>query len=277
MKFSFILLILFFLYSCKVIERKIFSPTQINNPSLEKKNDHSFSLAYSQPSGFDFTGGYAITNRLAIIGGAYSYKNRDEEETSVLFSNDNSSASLLYRHKGYHAGLGIYLPFSKKNAKTVASFFGGYTQGSFRMDERYFENSLPDTSSTPPPLTPTRISFYKSNIGRYFLQGSINSYSKSHEASFICRYNYVNYSDIITDYTIDQQRSFSFPPIGNPRHSQFLDFAFDTKIFLTKSQKIGLQIFGSVTTRLSNRDYNFRYYAFRSGIGIVFKNPFVSN
>jgi hypothetical protein len=271
MKICFAFFILLSVSSCKVIERKLFSPTQINNPSLEKKNDHSFSLAYSLPSGFDFTGGYAITNRLAIIGGAYSHKNSDEEKTALLFSNDNSSASLLYRHKGYHAGLGIYLPLSKeRRTETFTSFFAGYTQGSFRMDERYFENSSPNTN--PPTSTPTRISFYSSNIGRYFLQGGLNLYVTDHEVSFICRYNYVNYSDISTDYSVDQQQNFNFPPLGNPRHSQFLDFAFDTKIFFTENPKIGLQIFGSATTRLSNRDRNFRYYPFRLGIGLVIKN-----
>ena len=267
MKNCFAVLILFSFCSCSVIERRIFSSTQINNPSLEKKKDHSVSITYSKPSGFDFTGGYAITNRLAVIGGAYTYRNRDHEATVLLFSNNNSSASLLYRHKGYHGGLGIYLPLSKKPASFV-SFFGGYTYGSFRMDERYFEN----TANPNPSATPTRISFFKSNIGRYFLQGSLNSYNKNLDASFITRYNYINYTNVVTDYTIDDQRNIGLPPVGNPRHSQFLDFAFDTKIYFSEAPKIGVQLFGSATTRLTNREKNFQYYGFRAGIGIVVKN-----
>ena len=161
MKTSLAFFILLSFSSCKVIERKIYAPTLINNPSLQKKNDHSFSLTYSQPSGVDFNGGYAITDRLAVIGGVYSYRNRDKEETVLLFSNDSSTASILYRHKGYHAGLRIYLRVSKNGRGTV-SFFSGYIQGNFRMDERYFENG-------PPSGTPTRVSYYKSDIDRYFL------------------------------------------------------------------------------------------------------------
>ena len=270
MKYIFILFILCALCSCKVIERKIFSPTQINNPSLQQKNDHCFSIAHSRPSGFDFTGGYAITNRLAVIGGAYIHKNRDNEEEFSIFSNYNASSRLLYRHKGFHGGLGIYFPLSKKNAASFASFFGGYTQGSFRMDERYFENAAPSAS-------PTRESFYKSNISRYFLQGSINAYSKNYEISFISRYSYVGYANVITDYTIDQQYSFNLPPLGYPEFSQFLDLAFDSKFFLTNDPQIGLQIFGSVTTRLKRRDFNFHYYPFRIGIGVIIKNLFKNN
>lgn len=254
------------LSSCAVIDRRIYAPTTINNPSFQKKNDHSFSVVYSQPSGFDINGGYAITHRLAIIGGVYSYKNRDKEETALLFSNDNSTASLLYRHKGYHGGLGVFLPLDN-NARTTVSFFSGYIQGKFRMDERFFENTTPST-------TPTRISYYKSDIGRYFLQGSLNSFNRNIDASFTCRYNYVNYSNITTDYSIDQQISFAFPPVGNPRHSQFLDFAFDTRFYFDEKAKVGLQFSGLASSRLTNRENNFRYYGLRFGIGVIIKNPF---
>ncbi len=118
-------------------------------------------MAYSTPSGFDFTGGYAITNRLAIIGGASTHRNKDQEEEFSIFSSYNASSSLLYRHKGFHGGAGAYFPLSKKNHENIVSFFAGYTKGSFRMDETLYENS-PDTSA------PARVSFYKRNIGRYF-------------------------------------------------------------------------------------------------------------
>jgi hypothetical protein len=271
MKYFFICLMLFWLCSCKTIHRKIFSPTQINNPFLQKKNDHSFSVSYSLPSGFDVSGGLAITNRLAIIGGAYTYKNRDKETQQFIFSRpDNDATALLfYRHKGFHGGLGIYFPVSKKSTANFVSFFGGYTIGSFRMDERYFDNST--TSSVP-----SKISFYKSDISRYFLQGSLNLYGKNAEVSFISRYNYVGYGNVNTDYTTDEQRSYNLPPIY-PRFSQFLDIAFDAKFFLEEHPQFGLQFFGSITPRIHRRDYDFYHYAFRAGIGIVVKNPFTTN
>ena len=270
MKYTFIIFILLIFSSCSSIHRKIFSSTQINNPSLQQKKDHSFSLAYSTPAGFDFNGGYAITKRLAIIGGAYTHKNRDEEEAYSIFSRYNASSRLLYRHKGFHGGAGAYFPLSKKNHENIVSFFAGYTTGSFRMDETLYENS-PDTSA------PARVSFYKSNINRYFLQGSINIYSKNYEFSFISRYNYVGYANVVTDYTTNEQQSFRLPPLGYPKYSDFLDLAFDSKFYLTNNPQIGLQIFGSITPRLKRREFNFDYYPFRLGIGLVLKNPFKKN
>src|SRR6476469_5773912 len=113
MKTFLICFILILLSSC-TIRRKIYSSTQLNDPALQQKNDHSFAFSYSDPPGFDFTGGYALTNRLAIVAGAYSYRNSEHQSESLLFSNVSSAASLLYRHRGYHAGAGIYFPFVKK-------------------------------------------------------------------------------------------------------------------------------------------------------------------
>jgi hypothetical protein len=255
------------LFSCSSIHRKLYSSTPINNPSLQQKNDHSFAVGYSTPSGFDFNGGYAITNRLAIIGGGYIHRNKDKEEEFGLFSNRNASSSLLYRHKGFHAGAGVFFPLSKKKSPGFASFFAGYTKGNFRMDERYFDNT--DSTSLP-----TRVTFYKSNIGRYFLQGSITAYMGTAELSFSTRYNYVVYRNVITDYSLDEQHSYNLPTIGYPASSRFLDLAFDSKIYFSEQRQWGLQIFGSLTPRLKKRDFDFYYYPFRLGIGLVVKNPF---
>lgn len=259
-----------FLFSCSSIDRKLYSSTQVNNPSLKQKNDHSFAVAYSTPSGFDFNGGYAITNGLAIIGGAYSHRNKDkEEEFHFIFSGDNASSSLLYRHKGFHGGAGIFSPLSKKKSPGFVAFFAGFTKGNFRMDERYFDNT--DSTSLP------RITFYKSNIGRYFLQGSITAYPGNAELSFSTRYNYVVYGNVITDYSLAEQDSYNLPTIGYPASSQFLDLAFDSKIYFSAERQFGLQIFGSITPRLKKRDFDFRYYGARIGLGLVVKNPFKSN
>lgn len=267
MKYIFTIFTLSLLYSSCSIQRKLYSPTQVNNPSLQAKKDHSLSLTFSIPSGFDFTGGYAITNRLALIGGVYSYKNKDKQEDYSLFSSTRDSAALSYKHKGFHAGVGIYIPLSQKKLSTFISFFGGYTKGNFEMREAFYEIS-------PTPSTSPKLNFYKSDINRWFIQGGINLYHKFIHQSFITRFNYVGYSNVNTDYTFDQQTFFNLPPLVYPKWSSFLDFSFDTKIFFSKNQMVGLQIFGTVTTRLNKEDYNFIIYPFRLGAGIVFKSPF---
>jgi hypothetical protein len=259
------------LFSCSSINRKLYSSTQVNNPSLKQKNDHSFAFGYSTPSGFDFNGGYAISNRLAIIGGAYNHRNIDKEEEFALFiSNESASSRLLYRHKGFHGGAGVFFPLSQNKSTGFASFFAGYVKGNFRMDERYFDNNISTTM-------PARITFYKSNIGRFFLQGSITAYPENAEISVSTRYNYVEYANVLTDYSLDEQHSYNLPTIGHPSSSQFIDLAFDSKIYFSEHPQWGLQIFGSITPRLKNRDINFHYYPFRLGIGLVVKNLFLKN
>jgi hypothetical protein len=258
------------LFSCSNIHRKLYSSTSINNPSLKQKNDHAFAVGYSIPSGFDFNSGYAITNRLAIIGGAYSHRNRDKEEEFALFSNESASSRLVYRHKGIHGGAGVFFPLVKKKSPGFASFFAGYMKGNFRMDERYFDNNVS-------PTLPARITFYKSNIDRYFLQGSMTAYPENAEISFSTRYNYVVYGDVVTDYSLDEQHSYKLPTVGYPASSQFLDLAFDAKIYFSEHPQWGLQLFGSITPRLKKRDFDFYYYPFRLGIGLVVKNPFKKN
>ena len=266
MKYCFVYLVLISLCSCKAIDRKIYSPTPINCPSLKQKNDHSFSATFSLPSGFDFNGGYAITNRLAVIGGIYLHKNKDNEEAYSIFSRYSASSSLLYRHKGFHGGAGTYFPLSKTNESFI-SFFGGYTKGSFQMDEKlieYFEDST----------TSAKKNFYKSDISRYFLQAGLGFYEKKFELSIVTRFNYVGYSDVTTNYDSTDQYHHNLPDIAYPAFSQFLDLGFDSKFFLDNKRRIGLQIFASATARINRRDYNFYHYPFRMGIGIIVRNAF---
>lgn len=265
MKSVFILFVSPAFFSNCNIERKLYSPTQVNNPSLKTKNDYSLSLAYSTPSGFDFNAGYAITNRLAVIGGAYTYKNRDKEESYSIFPSHKDSSILVYKHNGFHAGTGIYFPLSKKKSSEFVAFFLGYTKGSFEMREKLYD--LTNTPASP------KLNFYKSDLNRWFIQGSFNSYHGIFDFSFTTRFNYAGYNNVTTDYDDNQQYSFSLPPKAYPKWSSFLDFSFDTKIFFSKTQAFGLQLFGTAATRLNRKDYNFYYYPFRLGFGIVLKPP----
>lgn len=249
--------------SACTINHRLYSSTQVNNPSLESKNDYSVNLSYSNPSGFDFNGGYAITDRWAIIGGLYSYKNKDQEENFFLFSSDHDSSSLSYKHKGFHIGTGIFIPLSK-TPSIFLSFFSGYTNGSFEMREVLYNNNA----------TIPKLNFYKSDINRWFLQGALNLYFPSVHQSFITRLNYVGYGNVVTDYTANEQSAYNLPPVVYPKWSTFLDFSFDTKIFFSKEQRLGLQIFGIATGRLNRKEHNFNYYPFRLGAGIVLKSPF---
>jgi hypothetical protein len=265
MKYLFILLSLSLFFANCTIDRKLYSPTQVNNPSLKAKNDYSLSIAYSAPPGFDLTSGYAITKRLAIIAGAYSYKNRDKEVAFTIFPSHEDSSVLVYKHNGFHAGAGIYFPLSKKNQSEFLSFFGGFTKGNFEMREKFYD-------LTNNPTTPV-LNFYKSDLNRWFLQGSINAYYGIFDISFITRFNYAGYTNVTTDYNNDQQHSFSLPPNGYPQWSSFLDFTLDAKAFFLKNNAIGLQFFATTATRLNKKDNDFFFYPYRLGMGIVLKKP----
>ncbi len=259
-------IILFSLSSCSSsIQRKLYSSNQPNNPSLEKKNDYSISATYGEPNGFDLNAGYAITNRFAIIGGLHTQQNRDIEQRFSWFSPIRDSSALSYHHKGYHLGAGAYFPLQKNNPKFFFSFFGGYTNGTFKMTETLYHLDPPD---------PPQNNFYQSNITRWFAQGSFSFYDKIFHQSLLARFNYVGYSDVKTDYTEFEQQNYLLPPFGYSKWSQFFDLAFDTKIFFTKDKRLGCQIYGVITPRINRKHFNFSHYPFRGGIGLIFKSPF---
>lgn len=253
------------LSSCAVIEHRIFSSTQINTPSLQHKNDHNFSLSASVPAGVDFQSSYALTNRLAILGGLFSYKNKDEEKRYSIFSSDRDSSLLLYKHKGFHLGTGGYFPLIKDRSPLFISVFGTYTNGDFKMIETLYDNSVPGGS---------KINYYNSDIKRLALQSSLHFYSKHIHQAFTTRYNYVVYANVNTDYTVSEQISYNLPPSGHSRYSSFVDFGFETRIFFDEKQKTGIQLFGSATARLNDKDFNFYYYPLRIGIGFIANSPF---
>ena len=254
------------LCSCASIERKLYTPTQVNTPSLQKRNDHNFSASVSSPSGFDLHGSYAITNRLAILGGLFTYRSKDTEENYSIFSTDRDSALLLYRHKGFHIGAGGYFPLSKnKSSSLFLSVFGIYTGGEFKMNETLFSNA---NAGIP------QKNFYYSDINRWALQSSLHFYSPDFHQAISVRYNYVGYANASMDYTDQEQYSYRLPPLGHSKWSSFLDFGFDTKIFFTKKESLGVQLFGVAAIRLNDEGYNFDHQAFRGGIGLVANSPF---
>lgn len=269
MRYIFILLFISFFYSSCTIERKLYSPTQINNPSLQEKNNYSISTTISTPTGFDINGGYAITNRFAIIAGVFNYRNNDNQQSFSIFSGNRDSSLLTYKHKGFHAGAGLYFPLSENKSSEFFAFFGGYTKGNFEMREKLYD--LTSSSRTP------KLNYYKSDLNRWFLQASINSYRDVVHFSLITRFNYVAYKNVNTDYDNNQQQEINLPPYGYPEGSSFLDFSFDTKIFFSKEQKAGLQIFSVITTRLNKKDFDFYIYPFRMGIGLFLNSPFTKN
>lgn len=249
------------------IERKIYSPTQVINPSIQKKNDYSIHTGISFPTGADVNGGYAVTKNWAITGGFYAYKNRDREESYNLINGHQDSAILTYHHKGFQIGTGIFLPLIRKpQSPLYTSLFAGYISGEFRMKEEFY-NIYPTRSFTPV------LYFYNSNIGRWFIQNSMHLYTPNFHQTFSTRINFIEYNKVKTDYSSNQQISYNLPPHAYSPRSTFLDIAFDSKFFFSKKNQIGIQLFGSITTRLNSKDYDFYIQPIRLGIGLVVKSP----
>jgi len=136
------------------------------------------------------------------------------------------------------------------------------------------EHNVQTDNSSGTPTTTTNDYFYKSDIGRYFLQGGFNAYLNQLEISLLARYDYVSYTDVTTSYSVSDQQNFNLPPLGYSKNSQFLDIAFDSKYFFTSDRRFGLQLFVSATARLNRKEFNFYYYPFRYGLGLIVKNPF---
>jgi hypothetical protein len=268
MKWTIFLTIIILATSCR-IERKIFSSVPVNNPSLQKKKDFSVNATISAPKGFDLNGGFALTNRLAVIAGAYSHKNKETEIAGQITPSGihDDSSKLVYRHNGITIGTGAYFPLSKRKSSAYLSFFAGMSTGSFRMNEEMYENQV---NSPGPPVFHS----YKSRLNRYFLQTSLNFYDKNVEVSFTSRYSLVGYKKINTDYTNGQLSSYRLPPFTTPELNSFLDLAFDLKVLFSQNTRWGMQLFGVITGRLDNDEYGiaqYDYYPIRIGTGIFFR------
>lgn len=267
MRAPLILFILSLLLSSCVIERRIYVPTQVNNPYLQKAGDYSISGTYSSPAGFDINSGVAITNQLAVVAGYNHYKNKDGEREVDIFNGNQDSAILNYKHNGFHLGLGAYFPLSKGNTNTnTITVLGGLINNKFSMKEKLY-------AATQNPSPTPKLNFFNSDINRWFLQASINLYPENFQISFSTRYNYVSYQNVVTDYTSNEQLSYRLPPVAYPKSSSFLDFSFDATCYFNSSKTIGVQAFSILTTRLNKREFNFYYYPIRSGIGLVYKRP----
>ncbi len=255
------------LISSCTIERKIYTPTQVNDPSLQKAGDYNFTATYSSPRGFDVNGGYAIGKHIAVIAGLNFYKNTDREQQYNFFSSSRDSSILEYKHNGFHAGAGYFFPISRDKNSVFISFFAGIIKNKFEMHESLFEVS-------PTPSVSPKLNFYKSDIDRWFLQSSLNFYEDRVHGSLSTRFNYTGYNNVTTDYTYNEQTAYNLPPFAYPKWSSFLDFSLDVKYFFNKNQSLGLQTFLVSTSRLNRKDFNFYYYPFRVGIGFVLKAPF---
>ncbi len=218
---------------------------------------------------FDVNGGFALTNRLAVIAGAYRHKNKDIEMAGSIAPSGihDDSSNLVYCHNGIALGTGLYFPVPRRSSSGYISFFGGISTGNFRMNEEMYENQI--NSPAPPSFH-----FYKSRLNRYFLQGSLNHYGKKIEVSLSAKYNLIEYNRINTDYTTGQLSSYRLPPFTTPKRNSFLDLACDFKLFFSREPRWGIQLFGLITTRLDNDEYGivrYYYYPIRIGTGIFFR------
>ena len=252
--------------SCRV-ERKIYSTLPVNNPSLQEKNDFSVNATFSDPKAFDFNGGFAITNHLALIAGLYTHRNKDIEENSGFTSHVDSS-NLVYRHNGFTIGAGGFFSVFGKKSNTFLSFYSGLNSGKFKMNEEFYQIS--------PTPSPPVFNKYSSKLNRYFLQGSLNYYGDPVEASITTRYNLVEYKNVITDYTDTQLSEFLLPPFVSHRVNSFIDFSMDLKVFFSHQPKWGIMFFSVITNRTNDDDEQgigkfYYYYPFRIGTGIFFR------
>src|SRR5688572_6008285 len=261
MKWFSILSLIFFISSCTIV-RRIYTPLPVNNPSLKAKNDFSVSATYSEPNGLDINGGYAISNRLAIIAGGYTHKTGDIQH--YWFNNVHDSSNLIYRDNGFTIGAGTYFPIA--DSKNFFSGFAGLSTGDFKMTEDFYA------------ISPNASHFfynYKSRLNRYFVQGSFNHYGGVLEISLNLKLNLVEYKNVTTDYSDNQLQNYYLPPFDARRINSFLDMGIDIKGYISQNPRIGIHYFAVGTNRLNNEELlvnghgYYAYYGLRTGIGII--------
>jgi hypothetical protein len=191
--------------------RYMYSPTNTNVPNLTKKGDSKLAAYYAfgingnktrngvtqnqddfHNRGFDLQGAYALTNHIGLIA---SQSNR-YERNSGNFVNTIDSATINYRRGITELGVGYFGRFAKN--KSLVQVFAGYSFGHFSINDAGKDNASG-------PYT----RFHNTSVKKAFLQLAIQSdLSPNFTTSFANRFNFVFFSNIITNYTPQEQESY---------------------------------------------------------------------
>lgn len=209
MRYLLPILCITFLASCST-PRYIYIASPANNPVFTKKGDSKIAGYYSSSSGnsenniyahgFDVQGAYAIGNNWGLTA---SYLNRKEKDIYGKKYNIFDSSTVNYKRNLLELGGGYFIPLNKKKT-IVANIYGGYGTGKFSFTDNGFTIDSSAYSRN-----------HKSTISRWYIQPSINFLLGEYvRISYLMKFTFVKYNNIITNYTTDEQNEFFLQNLG---------------------------------------------------------------
>lgn len=207
--------------------RYMYSPAAANVPLLKQKGDSKLAVNYSTSSsgflfsnhsdladkarGIDVQSAYAITNKYALLASFYS---RFEQNGGSVKANGNytDNAIVKYRRNFFEAGVGYFAPVGNRNAQF--QFFVGGGKGLFKFTDKG-ENSNQLSYQN----------FHQAYVTKLFFQPAFLFQDKLVAASFSSRITFLKFSNVKTDYTIQQQEYYHLDNL-NRKHLVLWEPAF---------------------------------------------------
>ncbi len=204
------------LFSSCYTPRYVYSPSAHNVPLLAKKGDSKIGLNYSsnlpgrrtidgqvfrgRSHGTDLQAAYAISSKLALQANYFSRS----EKNGGNYSTTLDSAVIRYRRKLTELGAGYYTKLNRENS-LIFQLFAGVGFGNF---------SFTDAGKDRNQVFYTR--FHRAGISKFYLQPAFQYQNKKRiAASLSSRFSVINFRNIETDYTTQEQANFELDRLSS--------------------------------------------------------------
>lgn len=260
-----------FFYSSCYTPRYVYSPSAHNVPLFAKKGDSKMGINYSsnlpgsktinnqvfrgKSSGFDLHGAYAFHKKFAVQVNHFSRA----EQNGGNYSTTRDSAIIRYRRKLTELGAGYYTKLNPESS-LIFQLFAGIGIGNF---------SFTDRGKDVNQVAYTR--YHKSGIFKFYVQPAFQYQNKKRIAAALSsRFSVINFGNIRTDYTPQEQANFELDRISSSP-VLFWEPAFVNSFGFKKFPGFLLEYQAGLSLLMSRRFVDAR--SFNLSIGIQIDPP----
>ncbi len=195
--------------------RYVYSPSAHNVPLLTKKGDSKLGINYSsnlpgtktiddqvfrgRSNGLDFHSAYAINKKFALQVNHFSRA----EKNGGNYSTTLDSAVIRYHRRLTEIGAGYYTNFNPES-NLIFQLFAGIGFGNFNFT---------DNGKDANQLAYSR--FHRAGIAKFYIQPAFQYRNNQKIAAALSsRFSVINFSNIKTDYTPQEQANFELDHIS---------------------------------------------------------------
>ncbi len=246
--------------------RYVYSPSAHNVPLLAKKGDSKIGINYSsnlpgtrtiddqvfrgRSNGIDLQGAYAISKKFALQANYFSRT----EKNGGNYSTTLDSAVIRYRRKLTELGAGYYTKLNPES-NLIFQLFAGIGFGNF---------TFTDNGKDPNQVSYSR--FHRAGIAKFYIQPAFQyQNNKRIAAALSSRFSVINFSNIETDYTAQEQANFELDRISSSP-VVFWEPAFINTFGFKKLPGFFLEYQAGLSLLMSRRFVDARSFNFSVGL-----------